>query len=268
MSYRTSFSRTTTMPKRKLTMSDEGGPGAKYARKGKSTNDDDVVERINALSIEAFRKRYVPMDQLIYRPQTPGEAQEQGTPLDNDADATGDFRIVLRSAQELKPDELSQCFALIEQTSKQDYEASSWGWHPKRKLREMRDPEMRYLLVSRNGDSSSIGDRVEGFLSFMITHDSHPPVPVLYIYEIHLVESLRKVGLGAHLMQLAEDIARRVGLRKAMLTCFLSNLKARRFYEKRGFIRDVCSPDDRQTRKRVVAVDYIIMSKAVEIALP
>ncbi|KAK1821532.1 hypothetical protein LTR12_004093 [Friedmanniomyces endolithicus] len=256
------------MPKRKLAMSDEGGPGAKYARKGKSTNDDDVVERINALSIEAFRKRYVPMDQLIYRPQTPGEAQEQGTPLDRDTIRTGDIRIAVKTALEIKAEELSQCLALVEETSRPDYEASSWGWHPKRKLREMRDPEMRYLLVSRNGDSSSIGDRVEGFLSFMITHDSHPPVPVLYIYEIHLMESLRKVGLGAHLMQLAEDIARRVGLRKAMLTCFLSNSKARIFYEKRGFTRDVCSPDDRQTRKRIVEVDYVIMSKAVEGALP
>ncbi|KAK0255111.1 hypothetical protein B0A54_11284 [Friedmanniomyces endolithicus] len=252
------------MPKRKLAMSEEGGPGAKYARKGKSTNDDDVVERTNALRIEAFRERYLPKDQLIYRPQSPGESHEQDTPSNRATSAT-DIHMAFRSAQDLMPEELSQCFALVEQTSRPDYEASSWGWHPKRKLREMRDPEMRYLLV--NGGSST-GDQVEGFLSFMITHDSHPPVPVLYIYEIHLVESLRKVGLGAHLMQLAEDIARRVGLRKAMLTCFLSNSKARIFYEKRGFTRDVCSPDDRQTRKRIVEVDYVIMSKAVEGALP
>ncbi len=248
-------------------MSDEGGPGAKYARKGESTDNDDVVERTNALSIEAFRERYVPKEQLIYRTQPPGETHEQGMPLDRATSATN-IHMAFRSAQGLKPAEVSQCFALVEQTSKQDYETSSWGWHPKRKLREMRDPEMRYLLVSRNGDSSSIGDCVEGSLSFMITHDSHPPVPVLYIYEIHLVESLRRVGLGAHLMQLAEDIARRVGVRKVMLTCFLSNLKAQQFYEKRGFARDICSPDDRQTRKRIVEVDYVIMSKAIENALP
>ncbi|KAK1811586.1 hypothetical protein LTR12_014025 [Friedmanniomyces endolithicus] len=255
------------MPKRKLAIPDEGGPSAKYARKGRSTDNDDVVERTNALSIEAFRERYIPEDQLIHRPQTPGETHEQGMPLDRAMSATN-IHMAFGSAQGLKPDELSQCFALVEQTSKQDYETSSWGWHPKRKLREMRDPEMRYLLVSHNGDSSSIGDCVEGFLSFMITHDSHPPVPVLYIYEIHLVESLRRVGLGAHLMQLAEEIARRGGLRKVMLTCFLSNVKARRFYEKRGFTRDICSPDDRQTRERVVQIDYVIMSKAVDDALP
>ncbi|KAK0271150.1 hypothetical protein LTR35_013711 [Friedmanniomyces endolithicus] len=253
------------MPKRKLAMSDEGGPGAKSARKVETSDNDDIVKHTNDLSTEAFRERYVPEHQLIYRPQSPGETHQQGTPLNPDTSTPGGFRIALNSAHELKADELSICFALVEQTSRPDYEASSWGWHPKRKLREMRDAEMWYLLVSR---SSSTGDTVEGFLSFMITHDSRPPVPVLYIYEIHLVESLRKVGLGAHLMQLAEEIARRVGLCKVMLTCFLSNIKARCFYEKRGYTRDVCSPDDRQTRKRVVEVDYVIMSQAVEDALP
>ncbi|KAK1067012.1 hypothetical protein LTR74_006726 [Friedmanniomyces endolithicus] len=237
------------MPKRKLAIPDEGGPSAKYARKGRSTDNDDVVERTNALSIEAFRERYIPEDQLIHRPQTPGETHEQGMPLDRAMSATN-IHMAFGSAQGLKPDELSQCFALVEQTSKQDYETSSWG------------------LASETQAPSSIGDCVEGFLSFMITHDSHPPVPVLYIYEIHLVESLRRVGLGAHLMQLAEEIARRGGLRKVMLTCFLSNVKARRFYEKRGFTRDICSPDDRQTRERVVQIDYVIMSKAVDDALP
>ncbi|TKA67039.1 hypothetical protein B0A55_09305 [Friedmanniomyces simplex] len=65
-------------------------------------------------------------------------------------------------------------------------------------------------------------------------------------------------------LYVAEDIAQRVGVRKVMLTCFLSNAKARRFYERRGYTRDLCSPDDRKTRKRVVEVDYVIMSKAIE----
>ncbi|TKA70793.1 hypothetical protein B0A55_06907 [Friedmanniomyces simplex] len=276
--------------KRKLATSNTDEPAAKYARKGRKDDDDTLVKRTNALSIEAFRDVYVAEDQLIYVPRGPRETDPQYSTRNQDGSAQSDgqlrkyegspvaseyaphpqhiFRIALKAARDLEPAELVQCHTLVEQTSRQDYEASSWSWHPKRKKREMLEPEMRYLLVRSTTTATATGDSVEGFLSFMITHDSDPPVPVLYVYEIHLAEPLRKVGLGAHLMQLAEDIAQRVGVRKVMLTCFLSNAKARRFYERRGYTRDVCSPDDRKTRKRVVEVDYVIMSKTVERAPP
>jgi len=97
----------------------------------------------------------------------------------------------------------------------------------------------------------------------MMTHDSSPSVPVLYIYEIHLDAKLRGKGYGVYLMELAESVAAKTGVEKVMLTCFLSNEKALAFYGKRGFGRDVSSPDDRRTRAKVVKVDYVIMSKSV-----
>ncbi|KAF2771071.1 acyl-CoA N-acyltransferase, partial [Teratosphaeria nubilosa] len=179
------------------------------------------------------------------------------------------FDISLKSASELTEQEFDACFDLIKTTSQHDYETSSFGWHVKRKKREMRESEMRYLLV-RQGKRDCIDDddkgddpAVEAFLSFMLTHDSSPPIPVLYIYEIHLASGLRSCGLGTQLMTAAEHIASKVGVQMVMLTCFLSNVKAKSFYERRGYVKDVCSPEDRKTRERVVEVDYVIMSKAV-----
>ena len=64
-------------------------------------------------------------------------------------------------------------------------------------------------------------------------------------------------------MDVAEDIAQKALIEKVMLTCFLSNGKAHSFYEKRGYVADACSPEDRVTRNKVVKPDYVIMSKGV-----
>ncbi|EMC94892.1 hypothetical protein BAUCODRAFT_45698, partial [Baudoinia panamericana UAMH 10762] len=163
--------------------------------------------------------------------------------------------------------EISECYDLVSITSQADYEASVQGWHPTRKQREMKDKDMRYLLVRTVSSKEDVGidldTTVDGFLSFMLTHDSTPAVPVLYIYELHLAGQLRKLGLGSHLLSLAENIAERVGVKKVMLTCFLSNTKAHTFYLKHGYAKDVSSPDDRRTRNGISKPDYVIMSKTV-----
>jgi hypothetical protein len=81
------------------------------------------------------------------------------------------------------PTELQACYALVEETSKPDYEASSGGWRPRAKLKEMRLPELRYILVQ---DAAGV---TQGFVSLMPTHEQG--IPVVYCYEIHLKEELR-----------------------------------------------------------------------------
>lgn len=49
-----------------------------------------------------------------------------------------------------------------------------------------------------------------------------------------------------------------------MLTCFVSNERARRFYEKLGFGVDECSPRERKLRGKLIVPDYVIMSKRVK----
>lgn len=51
---------------------------------------------------------------------------------------------------------------------------------------------------------------------------------------------------------------------KVMLTCFLSNERALRFYQKLGYEKDPISPGPRTLRRgKILQPDYIIMSKKV-----
>lgn len=181
----------------------------------------------------------------------------------------GDSIITLHFADDLSDTHLKSCSKLIETTSRHDYEPSSFGWHPKRKLREMKEEEMRYLIVHSNRNSPELDAKdvdFQGFLSFMLTHDSSPVVPVLYIYEIHLTDRVRGKGMGKFLVHVAEAIAQKFEVEKVMLTCFKSNMKAAAFYRGLGYDVDACSPGDRRTRNKVVKTDYWIMSKDVKTA--
>tara|TARA_R110002003_G_scaffold97_7_gene7790 strand:- start:12779 stop:13876 length:1098 start_codon:yes stop_codon:yes gene_type:complete len=119
----------------------------------------------------------------------------------------------------------------------------------RRKISEWPDPSMH--------------GSVRGFISFMFTHDDppHENREVLYIYEIHLHERLRGGGLGSKLIKFAENAAKECGVSKTMLTVFSNNTGARAVYEKLGYVKDACSPEDKIVRKRVIQADYVIMSK-------
>ncbi|GKT41532.1 N-alpha-acetyltransferase 40 [Colletotrichum spaethianum] len=186
------------------------------------------------------------------------------------------YALSLKSSSALAQPELQACFDLIEHTSGADYRASKDGWKPLSKLKEMRSPELRYILVKEavaaaggDGDDGEKADeesgkgKICGFTSLMPTFEEGDPV--VYCYEIHLMEELRGTGMGRklmdHLVQVAESIPI---IEKVMLTCFLANANARAFYEKLGFERDAISPVERKLRfGKVFVPDYLIMSRRV-----
>ena len=92
--------------------------------------------------------------------------------------------ISLARSGTLSDDELNSCFSLIEETSRPDYERSAWKWRPAKKLKEMRSPELRYILV-RDAETRVI----RGFSSLMPTYEEGQPV--VYCYEIHLKPGLQ-----------------------------------------------------------------------------
>lgn len=94
--------------------------------------------------------------------------------------------------------DLDACFDLIEETSGDDYRHSSFGWHPAVKKKEMRSPDLRYILVKADGkagkeergDVDGDGkDSIYGFMSMMPTFENGEPV--VYLYEIHLRPELQ-----------------------------------------------------------------------------
>jgi len=183
---------------------------------------------------------------------------------------------------------LLACFSLIEETSSAAYAASSKGWRPKAKQREMREEGMHYLLLlpkttpaqtepqsqSLAVEPVELAKQLLGFISFMLTIDDG--VPVIYIYEIHLCDSVRGQGMGKTLMDCVDAIGKDRGMRKAMLTVFVSNVAAIGFYEGLGYEKwdeEYIPPRKRlrSTRKSADSAEetrkpsYIIMAKDLDV---
>ena len=180
------------------------------------------------------------------------------------------------SASTISSSDLEACLDLIELTSSEAYAASGAGWSRPKKRKEMKLPDMKYLIIragpsatstgpdADRGDEPKSGPRkgnaVLGFLSFMVTYEDG--VEVVYCYEIHLAAEARGRGLGGLLMGRMEEVGKRVGLKKAMLTVFKSNVVACEFYFRGGYVVDEYSPRPRRLRNGTVKeYDYMILSK-------
>lgn len=117
-----------------------------------------------------------------------------------------------------------------------------------------------------------------GFAGFVLVRfveeeTAEGPTPVCYVYEAHVAAGRRGEGLGSRLMAAAERAATAAGMRCAMLTVFMDNQGARRFYRRvLGYERDASSPQnyaDMKIAKRADGKDtgdhaYEILSKPLE----
>ncbi|KAI3340575.1 acyl-CoA N-acyltransferase [Ustulina deusta] len=168
------------------------------------------------------------------------------------------YSLALIGARHLTSDDLDACYSLIEETSRADYESSTTGWKPIKKIAEMKSPELRYIIVKNHEGI------VRGFTSLMPTYEEGEPV--VYCYEIHLTAELQRTGLSRLLMSFLGSVAAHTPpIKKIMLTCFLSNQKALDFYNSAGFTKDPISPVPKKLRYgREFIPDYVIMSKTVE----
>ncbi|KAI6769891.1 hypothetical protein HG530_004520 [Fusarium avenaceum] len=203
---------------------------------------ESPIETANKISDEEFLQQYVKTSSDSW--------PEWKHPKD---EAT--FTLSLIRPTSMTEGDLEACYNLIDETSGTDYRSSSLGWHAAAKKKEMRSPDLRYILVK--DDSGEI----KGFTSFMPTFENHEPV--IYCYEIHLKPELQGTGLGKKLMSYYTDVAENIPtVEKAMLTCFVSNESALKFYEKLGFTKDDYSPRERKLRGgKVVVPDYVILSR-------
>ncbi|KAL8869112.1 MAG: hypothetical protein Q9174_004516 [Haloplaca sp. 1 TL-2023] len=194
------------------------------------------IEDANALSLSAYRQRYLPAC------------------LDKSSDEE-DWNITFESSFTISSTELDACFSLIANSSSEAYATSSTGWSPAKKRKEMKLPDLRYLLLCSQSKL-----QIQGFLSFMLTYeDGHE---VVYCYELHLDPALQGKGLGRHLMSLMEGAGQKSGVEKSMLTVFIDNQSALGFYSRLGYSKDEYSPEPKKLRNGTVKEpDYVILSK-------
>ena len=211
-------------------------------------DETDIIKKINSTPFSSFVNQ-VPLDTTFVG----GNVSYLCT-----LHMTKKSKIVTEDTHKLTDIELDQCLALVEGTSRQDYEASSIGWHPQRKRREMLDKDMRYVIVRRAGSDFNLP--IEGFISFMFTYEAGKPV--VYIYEIHLRKDARGCGLGKHLLNLVHRMGAKAGVEESMLTVFKSNASTLEWYFRAGYAVDDCSPPDKRLRgEKTVESDYLILSK-------
>ena len=199
------------------------------------------IEAANALDLPTFTEKY------FTSPELPTILRTNKT--------TYGYSISLESSSTISTADFNACFDLIASTSSRDYANSSIKWSPAKKRKEMRLPNMRYILLKLNSVSPFVG-----FLSFMLTYEDG--LEVIYCYELHIAEDFRRCSLGARLVQATEEIGRRVGVGKLMLTVFRANETALAFYQRLGFGVDKFSPEPRMLRNGVLKEsDYLILSK-------
>ena len=201
----------------------------------------DTVESLNELSLQLFMKQFLPATSLWFQEKS----------------SSTSYQIVVESPETISSEDLDTCFDLIQMTSKTSYANSSLGWHPKAKRREMKLPDLKYLLVRQE-----LGSEILGFASFMLTYEDSREV--VYLYDIHLREAVRGIGLGKHLITAIQQVGQETQMEKMMLTVFEANPEARTFYERLGFSVDDFSPGPRKLRGGIVKEpDYAILSKAL-----
>lgn len=213
------------------------------SRRSKAKETEDLLSATNSLNELAFAK-YLPTEHSI-----------------TTKDGLTTYPWTVRASQSLSEDELESCFGLIEETSSADYKAASQGWHPDAKREEMREKDMRYILLRQ--PSNTPDSNLAAFTSFMLIPEDDEPV--IYIYEIHLSPALRGTGIGKTLVNLVESIGRKVGVQMSVLTVFTANAHAEAFYRHLGYTEDDSSPRERKLRGgKVKRPEYLILSKSLQ----
>ncbi|EXJ79435.1 hypothetical protein A1O3_08937 [Capronia epimyces CBS 606.96] len=221
----------------------DGAGGTRRSLRSKAPAQAKVVEAANALAASDFFAKY--------------DNDKPTTPSASLLDSFSDLQLqrCQADASHLPPPLFEQCLKLIEQTSAEDYQNSEVKWSLPKKRKEMRLPDMRYIVLVESKTS-----RLAGFISFMITYEDG--FEVVYIYEIHFAPEWQGQGLGKKLMQIVEAIGQNVGVTKAMLTVFKTNTRAVNWYYRLGYREDEFSPGPRRLRNGTIKEpSHIILSK-------
>lgn len=128
-------------------------------------------------------------------------------------------------------------FDLTKHNMEQLYnDAPDWGWKDSKKRSEINDPDSRYIIVKNRTDGELVA-----FASFRFLMEG--VFDVLYVYELQLTATVQRKGLGKHLMQMMELVAKQCGMQMVMLTVLKNNKAAFDFYiSKMKYTIDMTSP--------------------------
>ncbi|KAL8686998.1 MAG: hypothetical protein Q9218_006708 [Villophora microphyllina] len=220
----------------------------KYVRYGdKEPTTMPRIEDANKASLASYREMFLPSS------LNPGSTSGKPQPA---------YNVRFESSSTITSRDLDACFDLLASSSANAYAVSSIGWSPAKKRKEMKLLDLRYLLLELLATDDN-DESISGFLSFMLTYEDG--YEVVYCYEVHLATHLQGQGIGRHLMGLMEVAGTRAGVEKSMLTVFVENQAAMRFYTKLGYSEDEYSPEPRKLRNGTTKMPtYVILSKSLQ----
>ncbi|UZJ52253.1 hypothetical protein CBS101457_001573 [Exobasidium rhododendri] len=172
-------------------------------------------------------------------------------------------------AKDVSRSESLEVMDLLETNMRALYEASSMGWDRKGKRRELFDKDS-YLILLQAKAGSLVGfvnwrfDCEECDEDDEMARRGDDVVEVVYLYDLQMSKSHRGQRLGHLLMEMLDSIALKSHMRKVMLTVFLVNEGARRFYKNLGYVLDLISPSIEHDGSDDEAADYAILSKPIK----
>lgn len=157
-------------------------------------------------------------------------------------------------------------YALTETNMRKMYE-QTWGWNSLEKRRELNHQNAKFVFAvekkkkkrcdddgSTKSDEEMEDEEVPvAFAHFRFEVDDDD-VASVYIYELQVERTKKRLGLGRLLMRACEKIAVELGLKHMALTVLKKNEGARAFYEKIGY---------EETDHAPVDAHYVIMRKRV-----
>jgi len=152
-------------------------------------------------------------------------------------------------ASELSAKQLNWLMDLMKRNMKYFYKKSQDNWNARKKQKEMTQKTSRYLIATVN-------DKPVAFTHFQFDMDYGRQV--LYCYEIQLEPSVRRFGLGKHIMKTLEEIASSTRLTLVVLTVFKHNPSALEFFQRVGYEIDETCPEEEEGK------DYFIMSRRMQ----
>jgi len=139
----------------------------------------------------------------------------------NGLDLTLDFFSGGKLPRELR----GWAFSLVKENIEQAYDASGYGWDDADKESELFDKAARLVIVREAG-----GDKKPvGLVHFRFTLQGEflqqmDGFPAILVYDLHLESAVRGKGLGKHIMQLLELVARKNKL--SFLMTFVPDARA------------------------------------------
>ena len=143
-----------------------------------------------------------------------------------------DVALEFSTAQQMSGEDAEFVFNLCKTNMEGMYQDSAGigehcGWSSASKRAELMDDDARHIIVRSN---DGMGTPV-GFAHFRFVIEG--AYPVLYVYEVQLVADMQRRGLGKHIMQVMELVARKNGMKWIMLTVLHTNVGAQEFYTKK-----------------------------------